>query len=229
MYKIKKLGRLKAMFLFYTFFLLLLIILLILSMKIQLQIKNLQYHSEKKQEESHLNPKYKISFCICILNKIPILKITLTKAKLKKINQKTHIKEKIEREFDKQNIKRLTREYDVKKDIAEILKNIKLKIEKINLKIELGTENVILTSFLVPVISAILAILIPSMKCKPHKQEFKVIPVYNSKNLVNFQLEGIFEIKMIHIINTICILKKKRRVEEYERTSNRRSYDYSYE
>ena len=55
------------------------------------------------------------------------------------------------------------------------------------------------------------------------------MPKYGDENFIDLQFNGIFEIKMIHIINTICIEKKKRRVEENERTSNRRSYDYSYE
>ena len=50
-----------------------------------------------------------------------------------------------------------------------------------------------------------------------------------NKNIIKFELNGIFDIKMIHIISTICILKKKRRVYKNERTSNRRTYDDCYE
>lgn len=86
---------------------------------------------------------------------------------------------------------------------------------------------------MVPTISTILSILIAkNQEEKPKKeikQYYKITPVYKNKNLINFCLEGIFELKMIHIITTICILKKKRRVGKHVRTSNRRSYDYSYE
>ena len=61
------------------------------------------------------------------------------------------------------------------------------------------------------------------------KQRLEINPIYNKGNLVNIVFEGIFEIKMIHIIKVICAKIKKRRVEKYERTSNRRAYDYSYE
>ena len=56
-------------------------------------------------------------------------------------------------------------------------------------------------------------------------------PVYQNQNLVNLSVSGIFEVKLRHIINIIYILnrKEKKGVKKYERTSNRGSYDYSYE
>ena len=61
------------------------------------------------------------------------------------------------------------------------------------------------------------------------KQVFCVAPAYMDKNLINVEFSGIFQIKMIHIINTICIVNKKRKGDKNERTSNRRPYDYGYE
>ena len=61
------------------------------------------------------------------------------------------------------------------------------------------------------------------------EQNINIYPVYNYQNLLNIEFSGIFEIKMIHIINIIYILNKKEGVKKNERTSNRRSYDYSYE
>ena len=214
------------LFLFYTFFLVLLILLLILSMKIQIKIENLKYNSENK---SHINKKYNVILYIYILSKIPIFRIKFTEEKFHKLNEKTHIKEKIEKEMKEQNLKKLAEKYNVTKDFKEIIKNIKIRTSKLDFSLKLGTKNVILTSFLIPAISTIIAFLLYKTGNKKEKQTFKVMPVYQNKNLINFQLDGIFELKMIHIITTICILKKKRRVEEYERTSNRRSYDYSYE
>ncbi len=198
-------------------------------MKIQIKIENLKYQSEPQKDNTHTNDGYQVLFCIYILSKIPIFKFKLTKAKFKKINQKTHIKEKMIKQMQTQNVIRLSEKYNITKDLKEIVKNIKLETYKLNLKIQLGTENVILTSFLIPAISTILTFFIYKTKNKSSEQYFQVMPIYQSKNLINFQLEGIFQIKVIHIITTICILKKKRRVEKYERTSNRRSYDYSYE
>ena len=56
------------------------------------------------------------------------------------------------------------------------------------------------------------------------KQSFQIKPIYNNQNILNIALSGIFQIKMIHIINIIYILNKKEGVKNYERTSNRRAY-----
>ena len=135
-----------------------------------------------------------------------------------------HIKQKVEQEIAKQDFTKIIeaeKKYYLKKLIPEVYRNINLEIKDIDIKIEIGTENVILTSFIVPCISTILAFFI--------KRNFKVNPIYQNKNIIKFELNGIFDIKMIHIISTICILKKKRRVYKNERTSNRRTYDDCYE
>lgn len=108
-------------------------------------------------------------------------------------------------------------------------RKLQMHIEKIKLKINFGTENTILTSFIVPIISTIWSIVLTKKRVKEEKQRLEINPIYNKGNLVNIVFEGIFEIKMIHIIKVICAKIKKRRVEKYERTSNRRAYDYSYE
>ena len=95
---------------------------------------------------------------------------------------------------------------------------------------EIGTENACLTSFIIPAVSTAIAICLRK-KIKENKdQTFIITPIYQDKNVANINLSGIFEIKMIHIINTICISSKKRgKGDKNERASNRRNYDYSYE
>ena len=97
-------------------------------------------------------------------------------------------------------------------------------------EISIGTENAALTAFTIPVISTFIAIsLSKQIKKYNDKQVFLVEPVYLDKNLLNIEISSIFQIKMIHIINTICIVNKKRKGDKNERTSNRRPYDYGYE
>ena len=62
-----------------------------------------------------------------------------------------------------------------------------------------------------------------------NRQKFSIQPIYVNQNLINVDFSGIFQIKMIHIINTICMINKKRKGDKNERTSNRRFYDYGYE
>ena len=100
-----------------------------------------------------------------------------------------------------------------------------------NLYIEIGTENAGLTSIIVPAISTIISIILRKKVKKVKKQKFIVQPIFQNRNLVNLSFTGIFEIKISHIINIIYRFYKKEKegVKEYERTSNRGAYDYSYE
>ena len=168
-----------------------------------------------------LNKDYKIAIRWYILSKIPIMKFNINKTKMEKIK----IKEKI-RNIDFKILEEQGK-IDVKK--LKTLKELKMKIKSVNLNLEIGTENAALTSILVPVISTVIAIVLRKKVRKYENQIFIINPAYLNQNLLNISLSGIFEIKINHIINMIYILNKKEGVNKYERTSNRRSYDYSYE
>ena len=130
----------------------------------------------------------------------------------------------------RQQINWIENKANIDKELITSLKNIQIEIKEINLKISIGTENASLTAFVIPVISTFIATILSKQINKyNNKQSFLITPVYIDQNLINIEGSGIFEIKMIHIINTICILNKKRKGDKNERTSNRRSYDYGYE
>jgi len=114
------------------------------------------------------------------------------------------------------------------KEILQMVKKLNILIKKINLHIDIGTENASFTSIIVPAISTIIAIILRKKVKKFENQIFMINPIYQNQNLVNLSVSGIFEVKISHIINIIYILNRKG-VKEYERTSNRRPYDYSYE
>lgn len=195
-----------------------LILVIIYFSKIQVQIINLKFSSIMP---GHLNKDYKIAIRWYILSKIPIMKFNINKTKMEKIKIKEKIKNinfKILEEQGKIYVKKL-----------KTLKELKMKIKSVNLNLEIGTENAALTSILVPVISTVIAIVLRKKVRKYENQIFIINPAYLNQNLLNISLSGIFEIKINHIINMIYILNKKEGVNKYERTSNRRSYDYSYE
>ena len=213
------------LFLFYTFFLLIFILLLILSMKIHIKIENFKYQSELTKENTHIAPGYRMIIYLYVLNKIPIVRLKLTPSKFFKINQKTHIKEKMMEQMKMPNMVRLTEKYDIKKDLKEIAKYMKLETHELELKIELGTENVILTSFLIPVVSTVIAIVIAKTKYQMNQQNFKVTPIYESKNIIHLQVDGTFELKIIHILTTFWMIKQKRNAGKNEKTEKNSVYD----
>ena len=199
------------------------LIIVIMTSKIEIKIENLIITSQTKK---HINDKYKIIIKMYFFNKIPIIKITLTENKLGKIYTKLKMKEKIRKLEEEIYINKDKFDLKLLNAIREFNKCI--KIVDLKLKIQLGTENAFLTSILVAIISSIMSITISKKAMREDKIFYNVEPIYNSQNLINIAISGIFQIKMIHIINTIYVLNKKGGIE-YERTSNRRSYDYSYE
>ena len=195
----------------------LIITIIIAKAKISIEVKNLKIKANKKM---YISDNYKIIFKIIILNKIPILKFNLNNEKLvlernKRINKKG-LKEE---SFLKNKIKK------------EILKHFSdIQVNKLNLKIKIGTENAFFTSMIIPIVSSIISIILMKKITNVEKQKYVVEPIYLNQNILEILISGIFEIKMIHIISIIYILKQKEEgVKINERTSNRRSYDYGYE
>ena len=204
----------------FAFLLVLTFFILILFSKIRIEIVNLKISSISNK---HVNNNYKIVIKLCTLYKIPIIKVNLTKNKLEKLK----IKEKIK----KIDLKVLKNKNDIDKNFLKAIKKVNISIKKINLRIELGTENASLTAFLVCLLSSIISILFSKKVTNYEKQKYIINPIYNNQNIINMLISGIFEMKMIHIINIIYILNKNKKegVKKNERTSNRRPYEYSYE
>lgn len=188
--------------------------------KIQIEFVNVRFSSNSKR---HWNKDYKITFTLKILEWIPILKICLVKSKLEKM--------KWIKKFKKLDITTLEEKVSWDKEMFQKIKDLDVLVKKINLHIDLGTENACLTSILVPAISTMIAIILRKKIKKWENQIFIINPVYQNQNMVKIDFSGIFEIKISHIISIMYYLikKEKKGVKEYERTSNRGTYDYSYE
>lgn len=205
-------------FLFIFLLVFMIFICILIFSKIRIEIINFKFTSMNKK---HLNENYKIIIKLRIFNKFTIFKIILTKNKLKNLNLKQDAKIIRTKIIENKN--------KIDKRVFKIIKNIKIIIKRLNLSIDIGTEDASLTALLVAIISSITGVIFRKSIIDSKKQIFKIVPVYVNKNLININVSGIFEIKMIHIINIIYVLNKKEGVKKNERTSNRRTYDYSYE
>ena len=210
----------------FLFILLIILIftLIIMTSKIEIKIINLVIHS---QRENHIEDGYEMILKLNILGNIPIIKFTITKSKLKKIQNTLKMNEKIKKLekdiWDNRN------KIDV--NFVEIMKAVSkgIHIEDLNVKTTVGTENAFLTAILVAIFSSILSIGISRLSVKEDKVKYKIEPIYMGQNFIKIAISGIFQIKVIHIINIIYVFNKKGGMKNHERTSNRRSYDYSYE
>ena len=194
------------------------ILIIFLFSKIQIKIENFKFTSETIR---HINTDYKFVIKLYIFSKIPILKISITKKFLERLKLKEKMKT-FEMDFIENKLK-------VDKDILKAMKKLDVNIKKLNLRIDLGTENASFTSILIPILSTVISMLLRN-RIKDYKSQHYIInPIFTNQNLINIELSSIFEIKMIHIINIIYVLNKKEGVDKYERTSNRRAYDNCYE
>ena len=208
-------------FLFFILIMFLLIIMLVFS-KIKICIDDYRYISTLPKLKK---TEYKITVCLYVLKIIPVFKIKINKNKFKKI------REKLKEKFKNIDLLDIEKEKEINKKILKATKALNINIDKFYLKVELGTENVIFSSIIIPIVGTLVAWFLQRENVSYNKQTFDIKPIYYNQNLLNILFSGIFEIKMIHIINIIYILTKKEGVKKYERTttSNRRTYGYSHE
>ena len=185
-------------------------------------ISNNQYTRIIDNKSNNKKINFKIIFFIqlYILKKIRIINIKITEKQIKKIGFNKNIM-----------LKNIKNNSSIKKENLKTIQKAKFNLEELNLKVELGVENVIATSGVVALISSLIALYL-SIKIDKYKKEkysFSVIPKYINKNVFYIDLNGIISIKIVHIIYVIKTLLKLRSENKNESTSNRKSYDYSYE
>ena len=103
------------------------------------------------------------------------------------------------------NIKVLTEpNRGIVKDWKILLQNI--KIENMNLNIEIGTENAAVTAYIVGIVSAIIGFVLPH---RINDIRYVIEPLYNGENQIFLALNGIFTVKLVHIISIRKELKNK--------------------
>lgn len=191
------------------------LVLLITFSTIRIQVENF----EASNIENMKKPKnYKIKIALYLFNKIKWIWIRLDYKKIQKISQKS--------KWNEVDIKKYVDVKDIK-----LVKKLSPKISFLNLKVKLGTFDILTTTYLVAILSTFISVLLP-YTIKKYKKEnyyYEILPVYSDKNLYEIKLNCIIEEKMVHIISIVYALLKKRRVDKNERTSNRRPYAYGHE
>lgn len=200
-------------------FLLALFIVLLLS-TIRIEIKNLKVGNKEIESQARIKDKYEVKIGVYFLEKIPILWTRLNNQKMRKIYHSKRL--------EKIDLKKIETKIPFNKQTLQIIKQMKIRITKLNLQIAIGTEDAILTSYLVAIIASVIGILLPHLINKNSNYYYKVNPLYQNKNEYHICLDSIICIKIVHIIDSMLFLLKKGR-DKNERTSNRRSYAYRYE
>ena len=113
--------------------------------------------------------------------------------------------------LDKTKIKELEREISIS-DIKEVM-NIKPKISYLDLKLKLGIDDVLLTTYSVPIISTLISILLPYTVEKEdvNNIKYEVKPIYNNGNVYDMKLNIGVKIKVIKILNAVYKIYKSKK------------------
>ena len=198
---------------FFSIFLLIIIITLVLVFftEIKVEIKKLEF----KIKNFDINKSGIIIIKFKILNKINLIKIETDIDKIQSLTSKNKY-DKIKNHVVKnENIK-----------VKDIQEKLKAKYENINLKIEIGEENAATTALLTGVISSIISVIIGKYFRDIKQINWNVQPMYNI-NILKLSLNCIISVKLIHIINTIFMMRKEG--DKNAGTSNRKNLKYIYE
>lgn len=206
------------------------LIILLINSRLQIKIEEFNVTNiSKKKNNSNL----------LVLISLRIWGICWAKFKINKEKlANIYIKEKIKSDNKKmknnfvENILKIKTE---RKKFVKEIKKAKILLDELELNINIGFENVILTSYVVGAISIIISNVLPHIinldnynKTElKEKYKYSIRPYYQNENLYKVNLNCIFSAKLVHIIYVIYLIK--RRVDNNERTSNRKSYEYSYE
>ncbi len=206
-------------------FLIVLFVLVVILSNLRISINKLELSNEI--EKTPIIKKFEMSISIYILNKIKIFNKNIDENYLKseKNSKKIeHIKNKI---LSGKSIKE--KKKSAKTDM-DILKRLNINLKELNLELKLGTEDVLLTTFLIAIISIVISMALGKVIKRYDEKKYKylIIPNYNNKNSLKIILNGIIDIKLVNIIS--ILLKLLFRSDYFvKRTSNRRSYVNSYE
>ncbi len=189
------------------------LLLILMSINVKIEIENLKFIVPKINGR-YTNKDSKILLKIYILKKIKIAEINLKKINLNNEKFKNKIQSQIKQE--KFNI-----------NAINFFKDNNYILEKMNLKIIVGTEDAAITAIGVGIIASLISIFFHNKIFDINKQKYEVLPIYENKSMLKIEFDGIFTFKIANIIGMAKYLK--RRVDKNDRTSNRRAYAYSNE
>ena len=137
---------------------------------------------------------------------------------------------KLLRKISKINIKDI--KLTDKSQVIESIKELNIRVNKLDLYFAISISDYILTSFAVVIIAMFISVIVAkNIKNGINKDEYayEIKPIYEYKPRLKIKLNCIIDIKIVHIMNVIYRLIKKGSVEYDERTSNRRTYVCSNE
>lgn len=106
------------------------------------------------------------------------------------------------KQLEKIDFNKIKRKIPINKSSLKSILKLKINIETLNLNLELGLQNALLTSYTVAIISSAIGIILPHIvKPQDLKQcKYQISPVYNNTDTINLYLNSTINIKIVNII-----------------------------
>lgn len=147
--------------------------------RIVLEVENLIINTEMPKGEK-VNEESKIYVYILIFGKIKLFKRDVRNMpKFKSRNKVMDIK--------------IFKNKDFNINYKELLQNVDIDVKKIDLYVQISTQNAALTAILVGIISSILGVIL-------RKPKYQITPIYSNKNSLKIKLDGIFSVYLMQYI-----------------------------
>ena len=211
-----------VLFLLGIFLFLSLLVFLLLLSTLKIDVKKLYLDNTKKIGEN-MEREILVYIGLYLFGKVKLFRIRIDNKRLEKFD----VAEKLQ----KLDIQQVKQKIVLNKQTLEMIKKLQIKLEQLELEAHLGTLDMTLTIILNFILIMAISMILPRIirQYDSHKYRYEVRPIYQNENMVKLDFRCIIHVKMVHIMDILQLVLKKGRVKKDGRTSNRRSYDYSYE
>lgn len=212
-----------AMIITFILLILLIIAFLITISKLEVNIKDLDISNINKRENNK-NILIQISLKI---KKVHWIKIKMDKEKMANLYvkiKKQEDKNNINSAIIKEKLKEEAKNIFASKELKELILDTRIELEKLDLNIGISTEDNIVTSFLVAIISIIISNILPhiisnNLYYKDNIEEkinYKISPIYKEKNMYYIHLMSSVSTDISHLIKIMFNMIKLRKENKKE-------------
>jgi hypothetical protein len=180
---------------------------------LSIKVDNFELSNIDTKENFIKDYNFKIS--ILFLNVIPIFKTSINKNRLVKIKEKfwfNKLRKNLKMDFGKDfKLSVFNKEIDLNTKNILFLKYVNPRIKKLDLDMGIGTEDAVITSFLVTIISIAFSIFLTRTvkKYSQKKIVYKILPKYINKNVIDVKLETNISFRLVNLLNVLYLFSKQ--------------------
>lgn len=190
-------------------FIIAIIIVMIIFSKIEIKIHRLDISNIERKKN---NDKLLIQISLKI-GKLEWIKFKINKEKLAKLYVKIKQKEAEEKtQVTKEKIENNLKEAIKSKEVRKMILSTKISLEKFNANISLGSEDFILTSYLVATVAMTISNILPHIVSKNADARkvihYRIVPIYKEENIYKIHVSMNLNTEVLHLIKIVIKIMK---------------------